>query len=151
MNLITFPFYSARWTFPFCIYNLYILEWFITVSCLLEDQKISNLLVLILICIQSLLSNFRNRDLNLWKTEVLVLSQRRVNPKTVLYAILRNPPLCCCCSVARSCPTLQLHGLWHSRLFHPSLSPGVCSHSGPLSGWCYLTILFSFSIGISIN
>ena len=39
-------------------------------------------------------------------------------------------------------PSLFLgpHGLQHMRLPCPSLSPGVCSNSCPLSRWCYLTI-----------
>ena len=32
------------------------------------------------------------------------------------------------------------HGMKHARLPSPSLSPGVCSNSCPLSQWCYLTI-----------
>ena len=32
------------------------------------------------------------------------------------------------------------HGLQHTRLPCPSLSPGVCSNWCPLSQWCYLTI-----------
>jgi len=39
--------------------------------------------------------------------------------------------------------SLRLHGLQHTRLLSPSLSPGVCSNSSPLSQWCYLTILSS--------
>ena len=35
--------------------------------------------------------------------------------------------------------SLQPHGLQHARLLCPSLSPGVCSNSYPLSRWCYLT------------
>ena len=34
--------------------------------------------------------------------------------------------------------SLQPHGLQHARLPCPSLSPGVCSNSCPLSQWCYL-------------
>ena len=34
----------------------------------------------------------------------------------------------CCCSVTKSCLTLQLHGWQHTRLPCPSLSPGVCSN-----------------------
>ena len=34
----------------------------------------------------------------------------------------------------------QPHGLQHARLPCPSLSPRVCSHSCPLSPWCYLII-----------
>ena len=42
-----------------------------------------------------------------------------------------------------------IRGLQYARLPCPSLSPGVCSNSCPLSQWCYLTIsssvaLFSF-------
>ena len=36
--------------------------------------------------------------------------------------------------------SLQPRGLQHARLPCPSLSPGVCSNSCPLSQWCYLTI-----------
>ena len=38
-----------------------------------------------------------------------------------------------CCSASESCLTLQPHELHHARLPCPSLSPGVCSNSGPLS------------------
>ena len=49
----------------------------------------------------------------------------------------------------RLCPTLRFHVLQHTRLPCPSLSPGVCSSSCPLSQWCNPTIsssatLFSF-------
>ena len=44
------------------------------------------------------------------------------------------------CSVAKSCPTLWPHGLQHDRLPCPSLSPGVCSNSCPLSWWCHPSI-----------
>ena len=36
--------------------------------------------------------------------------------------------------------SLWSHGLQHARLLCPSPSPRVCSNSGPLSRWCYLTI-----------
>ena len=49
------------------------------------------------------------------------------------------------CSVTQSCPTLQPHGLQHTRPPCPSLSPGVCSNSHPLSQWCHPTI--SSSVG----
>ena len=48
-------------------------------------------------------------------------------------------------SVAKSCPTLQPHGLQRSRLPCPSPSPGVCSNACPLSRWCHLTL--SSSVG----
>ena len=39
--------------------------------------------------------------------------------------------------------SLRPHGLQHIRLPSPSLSPGVCSNSCPLSSWCHPTISFS--------
>ena len=36
--------------------------------------------------------------------------------------------------------SLWTHGLQHARLPCPSLSPGVCSNSCPLSPWCHPTI-----------
>ena len=45
-----------------------------------------------------------------------------------------------CCSVAQSCLTLWPHGLQHTRLPCPSLSPRVCSNSCPLSQWRHPTI-----------
>ena len=36
--------------------------------------------------------------------------------------------------------SLRPHGLQHARLLCPSLSPGVCSNSCPLSWWCHPTI-----------
>ena len=48
--------------------------------------------------------------------------------------------LCCCCSAAQLCLTLWPRGLWHARPPCPSLSPGVCSNSCPLSQWCHPTI-----------
>ena len=35
--------------------------------------------------------------------------------------------VCCCCSAAKLCSTLQPHGLQHTRPPCPSLSPRVCS------------------------
>ena len=36
--------------------------------------------------------------------------------------------------------SLRSHGLQHSRLPCPSLSPGICSNSCPLSQWCHPAI-----------
>ena len=47
---------------------------------------------------------------------------------------------CFCLSVAKLYLTLRPHDLQHTRLPCPSLSPGVCSNSCPLSRWCYPTI-----------
>ena len=41
--------------------------------------------------------------------------------------------------------SLQPHGLQHARLPCPSLSPGVCSNSWPLSQWCHPTVSSSFT------
>ena len=46
----------------------------------------------------------------------------------------------CFCSVIKSDPTLQPHGLQHAILPCPSLSPIVCSNSCPLSQWYFLII-----------
>ena len=48
----------------------------------------------------------------------------------------------CCEFVALPlvCLTLQPHGLQCTRLPCPSVSPGVCSNSCPLSQWCYPTV-----------
>ena len=53
-----------------------------------------------------------------------------------------KPPcaVCCCCSVAKSCPTLRPDELQHAGLFCPPLSPGVCSNSSPLTRWRHPTI-----------
>ena len=39
---------------------------------------------------------------------------------------------CCCCSLTKSCLTLQPRGLQHARLPYPPLSPGVCSNFCPI-------------------
>ena len=44
------------------------------------------------------------------------------------------------CSITKLCPALcQAMDLKHARLSWPSLSPGICSDSCPLSRWCYLS------------
>ena len=48
--------------------------------------------------------------------------------------------LCGCGSVAKSHPTLRLHGLQYARLPCPSLSSRICSNPCSLSQWCYLTV-----------
>ena len=49
-----------------------------------------------------------------------------------------------CCSVAQS-KSLQPHGLPHVRLLYPSLSPGACWNSCPLSQWYHPTVSSSFT------
>ena len=61
----------------------------------------------------------------------------------MLFFFLCLSILCCCCSVTVVSNSLQPHGLQHTRLPCPSLSPGVCSNSCSLSWWCYPTISFS--------
>ena len=43
-------------------------------------------------------------------------------------------------SVTQSCPTLQPHGLQHTRIPCPSLNPGACSNSCPSTWWYHPTI-----------
>ena len=43
-------------------------------------------------------------------------------------------------SIAHSCPTLQPHGLQHSRLPCSSPVPKACTNSCPSSWWCHPTI-----------
>ena len=47
---------------------------------------------------------------------------------------------CCCLVAIVMSNSLWPHGLQHARLPCPSLSSRVCSHSCPLSRYCYLTI-----------
>ena len=46
----------------------------------------------------------------------------------------------CFCLAMKLCPALWPHGLQDARLPYPSLLPGVCSNSCPMSQWCHLTI-----------
>jgi len=60
---------------------------------------------------------------------------------SIYYKTIFGDLAACCCSVAKLCLTLgDPHGLQHARLPCPSLSPGVCSNSCPLSQGCYLII-----------
>ena len=60
------------------------------------------------------------------------------NDINVLYLIVG---VCCCCSVAKSCPTLRLHGMHERARFpYPSLSPRVYPSWCPLNQWCPPTI-----------
>ena len=45
-----------------------------------------------------------------------------------------------CCSASKSCLSLKTHELQRAKSPYPSLSPGVCSNSCPLSQWCHPTI-----------
>ena len=59
-----------------------------------------------------------------------IKSQESVNPSRPLLLLFSG-------SVVSD--SLWPHGLQHSRLPSPSLSPRVCSNSGPLSQWCHPT------------
>ena len=63
------------------------------------------------------------------------------NCRERIWIIILSLQVFCCCSVAKLYPTfLWPHGLQHARLPCPSLSPGVCSDSCPLSQWCHSNI-----------
>ena len=49
-------------------------------------------------------------------------------------------------SVAQSCPTLQPHGLQHTRLPCPSPTPRSYSNSSPSHWWCHSTISSSVTL-----
>ena len=57
---------------------------------------------------------------------------------------MNQPMLCFSHSVVSD--SLWPHGLQHSRLLCPSLSPAVCSDSCPLSQWCHPAITSSVSL-----
>ena len=73
-------------------------------------------------------------------TQVMVFGYSSLNGQSAKTTHFSEDVYLCCHSVARSCPTLQPHGLQHARLPCPSLCPAVCSVSCPLSWWCYLAI-----------
>ena len=52
----------------------------------------------------------------------------------------------CCCQPLGCVNSLQSHGLQQARLPCPSLSPGVCSNSHPLSQWCHPNISSSVAL-----
>ena len=60
-----------------------------------------------------------------------------------------TPGSICCCSLLFSCSvvsdSLKPHGLQHTRLPCPSLSPGICSNSCPLNQRCHPTISSSIA------
>ena len=82
-----------------------------------------------------------------WRTAQLVPARRGCPGRLSCYSVPKlqflqkvksvvcKEPLCCG-SVAQSCPTLRPRGLRHTTFPCPSLSPGVCSNSRPLSQWC---------------
>ena len=73
-------------------------------------------------------------------TEGLILSSIVLPLVFVLCGFLIVFWLSRCCLVTPLCPTPWPHGLQHTRLLCPLLSPRVCSNSCPLSQWCHPTI-----------
>ena len=67
---------------------------------------------------------------------VLIAGISEADPVPIHTAVLFP---CCCCSVTLQ-TSFRLHGLQHVRFHCPSLSPGVCLNSCPLSQWCHPTI-----------
>ena len=74
------------------------------------------------------------------------LLQTAIYILVIPFEAVLNIQYCCCCSAAKSGLILQPHGLQHTRLLCPSLSPGVCSNSYLLSQRSYLTISSSASL-----
>ena len=82
----------------------------------------------------------------------MIISRSVLLQLSLFYSFLwlSNSPLYVCTTSSLSIPqllsssvmsnSLWPHGLQHARLPCPSLSPGVCSNSCPLSQWYYLTI-----------
>ena len=58
-------------------------------------------------------------------------------------AFLKNIPKLLLCSCSVVCNPFWPHGLQHARLPGPSLFPGACPNSCPLSLWSHSTISFS--------
>ena len=76
-------------------------------------------------------------DREAWRAEVhgVAKSQTRLSDWTELlsnHSVISN--------------SLWSHGLQHTRLPCPSLLPGICSNSCPLSQWCYPTISSSVTL-----
>ena len=90
----------------------------------------------------------------------LPLSPSRAVASSVATTVLPDSGLAACCSKVKTLETsvsrnggscfvhllshvrlFMTHGLQHTRLPCPSLSPGICSDSRPLSWWCQLIIL----------
>ena len=78
-----------------------------------------------------MLNYLRGLQLQLYLVDMLLIM-------IIFYLILSH-----CCSVTQSCPTLQFHGLQHTRPLCPSLSPEVFPSSCPLHQWCHPAIASS--------
>ena len=59
--------------------------------------------------------------------------------RTQISVVQATQIICCLFSCLVTSDPLRPHGLQHTRLPCPSLSPMVCSNSRPLGWWCYPT------------
>ena len=66
------------------------------------------------------------RDIRYWWGKKEFLNASLISSVQVIHSVMPN--------------SLQPHGLQHIRLPCPSLTPGSCSNSCPLSWWCHPTI-----------
>ena len=66
------------------------------------------------------------RDIRYWWRKKEFLNASLISSVQVIHSVMPN--------------SLQPHGLQHIRLPCPSLTPGSCSNSCPLSWWCHPTI-----------
>ena len=83
----------------------------------------------------------------IWKYCVFVRCWMEYSENTNLIMLRQNNSNIrsfCFCSVVSD--SLWPHGLQHHRPPCPSLSPGVCSNSCPLSRWCHPTISSSAAL-----
>ena len=71
-----------------------------------------------------------------WSREELDMTEQL----SIAYTLQSSGELFKNISVTQSCLTLRPHGLQHTRLLCPSLTPRACSNSCPSSQWCHPTI-----------
>ena len=72
------------------------------------------------------------------KKHSLILLSRVISFLELLSPLTHlSSSISCCCAVAKSCLTLQFHGLQQTC---PSSSPGICPSSCPLNQWYHPTI-----------
>ena len=91
---------------------------------------------------------FQRESITVWYLLNMKLNHNNLlfKPESTLWPVLETPSekwenthlLLFTCSVMSD--SLWPHGPCHARLPCPSLSPGMCSNSCPLSRWCHPTI-----------
>ena len=75
-----------------------------------------------------------------WKHFLEDQDQEKSAPLNSSIQYIFGSPCCCFCTVTKS------RWMQQARLPCPSLSPGVCLNSCPLSWWCHLTISSSVAL-----